>query len=294
MSRLALDHKLLRQFLAVADAGSVRGAAARLNVSQPPLTQAIKRLEDDLGIVLFHRLPKGMALTEAGRVLAEEAQDVLARLRRAETRARRIAEGNPVMRIGFVSAALTGALQRLLRVLSGRPAELMEMTTPQQEAALLEGRIDVGLLHPPIGNRDIPLHSLGRDPLVAALPVDHPLAHSEQITFAQIAGEPFVLFPYEQGPSLMSAIERLAFEQGRTLNGVASAPRVHSQLAIVAGGIGIGLVTASTSKILKFEGIRFVDILDTRERLFMELAIAGDERMIAAMRMGGCEAHSVR
>ena len=138
------------------------------------------------------------------------------------------------------------------------------------------------------------LHSLGRDPLVAALPVDHPLAHSEQITFAQIAGEPFVLFPYEQGPSLMSAIERLAFEQGRTLNVVASAPRVHSQLAIVAGGIGIGLVTASTSKILKFEGIRFVDILDTRERLFMELAIAGDERMIAAMRMGGCEAHSVR
>lgn len=294
MSRLALDHKLLRQFLAVADAGSVRGAAARLNVSQPPLTQAIKRLEDDLGIVLFHRLPKGMALTEAGRVLAEEAQDVLARLRRAETRARRIAEGNPVMRIGFVSAALTGALQRLLRVLSGRPTELTEMTTPQQEAALLEGRIDVGLLHPPIGNRDIPLHSLGRDPLVAALPVDHPLAHSEQITFAQIAGEPFVLFPYEQGPSLMSAIERLAFEQGRTLNVVASAPRVHSQLAIVAGGIGIGLVTASTSKILKFEGIRFVDILDTRERLFMELAIAGDERMIAAMRMGGCEAHSVR
>ena len=285
MSRLALDHKLLRQFLAVANAGSVRGAAVALNVSQPPLTQAIKRLEDDLGLVLFDRLPKGMALTEAGRVLAEEAQDVLARLNRAETRVRRVAEGNQVTRIGFVSAALTGALQRLLRELSGRPTELLEMTTPEQEAALLEGRIDIGLLHPPISTRDIPFHSLGRDPFVAALPINHPLARSEKISFAQIAAEPFVLFPREQGPSLMGSIERLAFEHGRTLNVVASAARVHSQLAIVAGGVGIGLVTESTSKTLKFEGVRFVDIMDTRRRLFMELAIAGDEALVAAMRI---------
>ncbi|RMC33190.1 LysR family transcriptional regulator [Paracoccus alkanivorans] len=282
-SRLALDHKLLRQFLAVADAGSVRGAAVALNISQPPLTQAIKRLEDDLGLVLFDRLPKGMALTEAGRVLAEEAREVLAQLSRAETRVRRVAENNPVVRIGFVSAALTGALQRLLRTLAGQPINLLEMTTPEQEAALLEGRIDVGLLHPPIAFLDMPVHSLGRDPFVAALPINHPLAQSGRISFAQIAAETFVLFPREQGPSLMGAIERLAFEHGTTLNVAASAPRVHSQLAIVAGGVGIGLVTASTARALSFEGVCFVDIMDTRDRLFMELAIAGDEALVAAM-----------
>ncbi|GAB5467558.1 MAG: LysR family transcriptional regulator [Rhodospirillales bacterium] len=283
MPRRALDHKALRQFLAVADAGSVRGGAATLNLSQPPLTQAIKRLEAGLGVTLFERLPKGMALTAAGEVLAAEARDLLARLDRAESRVRRTLERDPVVRIGFVSAALNGALQRLLGLLSGRPVSLSEMTTPEQEAALLDGRLDVGLLHPPIATEDLPLRSLGRDPFVAALPAHHPLARRRQVSFAQIAAEPFVLFPREQGPVLMGTIERLVREQGRALTVVARAPRVHSQLAIVAGGVGIGLVTAGIAQALSIEGVRFVEISDTRDRLFMELALAGDETLLTAM-----------
>lgn len=283
MSRSALDHKALRQFLAVADAGSVRGGAAALHVSQPPLTQAIKRLENDLGVALFTRLPKGMALNQAGRVLVEEARDIAARLDRAEIRIRRAIEHNPIVRIGFVSAALNGALQQLLGMLGCRPVDLTEMTTPEQEAALLEGRIDVGLIHPPITTRDVAMRSLGRDPFVAALPIDHPLAECRKISFTQIAGEAFVLFPREQGPSLMGAIERLAFEAGHELRIAASAPRVHSQLAIVAGGVGIGLVTSSTANALSFRGVRFIEMSDTSHRLFMELAIVGDEALIAKM-----------
>ena len=272
----ALDHRLLRQFLAIADAGSVRGGAAALNVSQPPLSQAIKRLEDDLGLVLFERLPKGMALTEAGRVLADEARVLLSRLDRAEARVRRSAEGDPVLRIGFVSAALNGALQKLLSDNRDRRIELTEMTTPEQVGALTAGRIDVALLHPPIDADDVPVRSLGRDPFVAALPNDHPLAERDAITFEEIASEPFVLFPSAQGPSLFSAIERLAFEAGQELRVATTASRVHSQLAIVAGGLGVGLVTRSTADVLAFKGVRFVPITDTTDRLFMELAIAGE------------------
>ncbi len=281
MARSALDHRVLRQFLAVAEAGSVRGGAAKLNISQPPLTQAIKRLENDLGLTLFERLPKGMALTSAGRVLVEEAMDLLARLDRAQSRVRRALEANPLIRIGFVSAALNGALQELLLSIEGRPTDLTEMTTPEQQAALIEGRIDVGILHPPIDVKDVPQRSLGRDPFLAALPDHHALADRAAISFAEIAADPFVLFPREQGPSLMGTIERLAFEHNVTLHVAASAPRVHSQLAIVAGGIGVGLVMASTAKALQFQGVRFVEISDTKDRLFTELVIVGDADLIA-------------
>ena len=273
----ALDHRLLRQFLAVADAGSVRGGAAALNISQPPLSQAIKRLEDDLGITLFERLPKGMALTEAGSVLAHEARELLLRLDRAEARVYRSAEASPPLRVGFVSAALNGALQRVLVENRGRRVELNEMTTPEQVTALAAGRIDIGLLHPPIDADDVPVRPLGRDPFVAALPGDHPLADREALPFGEIASEPFVLFPRTQGPSLFSAIERLAFEAGRELHVAATAPRVHSQLAIVAGGLGIGLVARTLTQVLSFDGVRFVAISDTTDRLFVELALAGAE-----------------
>ncbi|MEO1016420.1 MAG: LysR family transcriptional regulator [Pseudomonadota bacterium] len=283
MSRLALDHRALSQFLAVAEAGSVRGGAAALNMSQPPLTQAIKRLEEDLGLELFARLPKGMALTPAGHALAKEARDILARLQRAERRTRRVVEEAPKIRIGFVSAALNGALQKMLRKLAHRSVDLMEMTTPEQEAALLNGCLDVGLLHPPTTTDDLAVHSLERDPFVAALPRDHPLAGRSEIAFSELAGDRFVLFPREQGPSLMSAIERLAFEAGWQLDVAAAAPRVHSQLAIIAGGVGVGLVAKGASTSMGFEGVSFAEISDTRDRLFLELAIAGDEEVFSPL-----------
>lgn len=281
MPRLALDHRALSQFLAVADAGSVRGGAAALHMSQPPLTQAIKRLEEDLGLELFDRLPKGMALTPAGAALAREARDILARLERAERLTKRSLEEVPTVRIGFVSAALNGALQTLLKGLQGRVLELTELTTPEQEAALLAGQLDIGLLHPPVVTDDLQVQPLECDPFVAAFPSNHWLSERTEVLFKEIARERFVLFPRAQGPSLMGAIERLAFEAGCSLNVAATAPRVHSQLAIVAGGVGIGLVAMGAASSMNFKGVRFAKITDTRDRLFLELAIAGDQDILA-------------
>ena len=89
--------------------------------------------------------------------------------------------------------------------------------------------------------------------------------------------------PRAQGPSLLGAIERCAFEAGTDLRLVATAARVHTQLAIVAGGVGIGLVTESTTRTLAFSGVRFVPIEDTREHLFPELAVAADRELTAAV-----------
>ncbi|MEM7775213.1 MAG: LysR family transcriptional regulator [Pseudomonadota bacterium] len=287
MTSSILDHRLLRQFIAVAETGSVRAGAQKLNISQPPLTQAIKRLEDGLGVALFERQPKGMALTPAGTALAVEARELLLRIERAEHRVREAAYPGAPLRIGFVSAALNGALTHCLRKLRERGyvrPELQELTTPAQLDALASGQIDLGLLHPPIATQDLTTLSLGRDPFVAAVPSDWDLARRKTLKFQDIADRPLVLFPQSQGPSLMSAIERIAFEVGQTLDVVAHAPRVHSQLAIVASGIGIGLVTESTSRSLQYSSVTWVPISDTRSRLFLELLCVGGPDVIAAVR----------
>ena len=128
---------------------------------------------------------------------------------------------------------------------------------------------------------DLQVQSLERDPFVAAFPSNHWLSERTEVLFKEIAQERFVLFPRAQGPSLMGAIERLAFEAGCPLEVAATAPRVHSQLAIVAGGVGIGLVAAGAARSMNFEGVRFAKITDTRDRLFLELAIAGDQEILA-------------
>lgn len=279
-----LDHRLLRKFLAVAEAGSVRGGAAKLNISQPPLTQSIQRLEESLGIELFIRQPKGMILTKPGKALADEARTILAHLERAGERVQAAMDEHRPIKIGFVSAALNGALTELLlkiaKIQMVRPV-LNEMTTPEQISALAKGKIDLGLLHPPVDLEGFQIDSLGRDPFIAAIPKDHPLAIKKTILFKDIAHEPMVLFPTEQGPSLMGEIQRLCYEAGTELNVVAVAPRVHSQLAIVAGGLGISLVASKTAKTLSFKGVVFVPINDTRSRLFLELAIIGEASFLS-------------
>lgn len=286
MTSSILDHRLLQQFLAVVDAGSVRRGAARLHISQPPLTQAIRRLEDGLGVTLFDRQPKGMVPTKAGAMLATEARELLARIRRTEHRVRAAADPAAPLHIGFVSAALNGKLTEVLRYLKAEGAPrpvILEMTTPEQIDAIAAGNIDLGLLHPPVDADDSAVLSLGRDPFVAAVPSNHPLGTRKSLRFAQIAALPLVLFPDEQGPSLMGAIERLAFEAGAQLDVAAHAPRVHSQLAIVAAGIGIGLVTESIARTLHFSGVSYIPLSDTKHRLFMELALIGDARLVAKM-----------
>ena len=283
----SLDHPTLRQFLAVAEAGTLRAAARRLNMSQPPLTARIRLLEDRLGVQLFERSVKGMRLTPAGAALVEDARALLGGLARAEARVKAAAGEAQPLRIGFVSAALSAAVPDLLRGLSasGLPTpQLQEMTTPQQLAALEAGALDVGLLHPPARRWDgFETRPLGRDPSWAALPSHHRLARRRALRFAEIAGDPFILFPKAQGPPLRETIETLAKHAGATLRVVAEAARAHSQLSLVAGGLGVGLVTRATAAQMTIRGVTVVPLKDTAERLFVELHLMAVPQTIASL-----------
>lgn len=280
-----LEHRILRQVVAVADAGTVRAAAQSLNISQPPLTAAIRGLEERLGVRLFTRSVRGMELTPAGAVLVDEARTILARLDRAERRVQEVAGRAEPLRIGFVSAALNGTLARLLRglVAQGRPSPaLYEMTTPEQLTALSHARLDLGLLHPPVEvlPEGCQIVSLGKDPFLVALPMGHSLAACDDVRFRDLVGEAFVLFPQAQGPQLFGAIRHGIEAAGGTLQIAATARRVHTQLAIVAGGVGVGLVTEGTAKTLSVEGVVFRRLIDVSPNLCMELAMVGEARAL--------------
>jgi DNA-binding transcriptional LysR family regulator len=273
-----LEIRQLRQFVAVAEECHFGRAAARLHMAQPPLSQAIQRLEKKLGVDLFERKKRGFSLTAAGQALLREAQTVIAGAQRAAARTQQVAFGERGrLSIGFVSAALYQILPAALRLFRqrfpGADIRLQELSTNEQLQVLQTGSIDVGFIHPPLplleGCETV---SLGRDPLMAALTADHVFAKANSIPFSALAKEPFVLFPRTQGPSLFSAIERACFEVGVILNVVTEATRIHTQLSLVATGLGVTLVPAS-ARSLRVDGVVYRPIADRPESFFLELCM---------------------
>jgi DNA-binding transcriptional LysR family regulator len=197
----------LAYFVVVAEELHFGNAAARLGMAQPPLSQRIMRLEDELGVRLFDRSSRQVALTEAGRVLLPEAREVIARVDRIrELMAGTAVDGGDVLRAG-VPADLGGAvLAALIAGFHARRPDVRltpaEMGTAAQAAALLDGRLDVGLLRHPV-----PAAGLAFGPIL----VQHPgvllaegdeLASWSAVHLADLAGRALALFPREAEPGL--------------------------------------------------------------------------------------------
>ena len=267
----------LRQFMAVAEERHFGRAARRLHMAQPPLSQAIKKLENNLGVMLFQRTKRKVELTIAGEALYREAKVLLAMTDRTVQLTHQAALGNQGrISIAFVSAALYQLLPESLRIFRQQypdaEMDLQEMTTNQQLSALQDGSIDVGFGHPPLElNGDLTILTLSRDPLIAAIPDDHHLMSQNELKYSDMAFEPFVLFPASQGPSLHAAIDRACYSCGARLNVVAEAARIHTQLSLVAAGLGVTLVPGSATTI-SVKGVSYRTINDLPDNLFLEVA----------------------
>ncbi len=250
--RLTVELRHLRYFVAVAEELHFGRAAQRLHISQPPLSQQIRRLEDELGVQLFRRNRRGVALTGAGRLLLTSARPLLAdalRLERVMAEASRSAHG--ILRIGFVSSASYELLPAILRSFQAQYASvelsLQEATTEQQVAALLASRIDVGLLRPPVPDPQLELTSLVEERLFVALPASHPLRAQTTIPIAELAGEPFVFFPRRVGGSLYDDVLAACRQAGFTPDVVQEASELQTVISLVSAGIGVSLVPGSAT-----------------------------------------------
>ena len=200
-----MELRHLRSFLAVAEELHFGRAATRLHISQPPLSQQIRRLEDEIGARLFRRTNRRVQLTPAGRAFLAEARQAIACAERAVGAAQRAERGElGELVIGYVTSATYGPLPDVIRVFRKRLPEvqlkLRNLRSVQQSQALLDRRIDVGLVRPHAADSRIAYEALWREPVVVALPSDHPLAHRTAVDIADLATDIFLIAPAEEVP----------------------------------------------------------------------------------------------
>jgi DNA-binding transcriptional LysR family regulator len=254
----------LRYLVTVAEEGHITRAAERLGIQQPPLTRQIRVLEEELGVRLFERLPRGMRLTDAGRAVVDEAQAILERAARLPDLAARAARGERGrLAVGYTSSgAFHPFVAQQIRAFRaagpGVVLALAEDGTPELVRGLEEERLDAAFVRSGgTHGADLLVEPLLEEPMVAAVPTGHPMARLKGVELAALAGETFVFYRRPTGPGLHDAILAACLRAGFSPTVGQEAPRMSSTLGLVAAGLGVSIVPASMQR-MNVEGVAFV------------------------------------
>jgi len=250
----------LRYFLVVAEEGQFTRAASRLAMQQPPLSQQIRMLEEEVGFELFERLPRGVVLTPAGAAFAEDAQGLLAGLQQAVSKAKRIAVGE----VGFLSIGLTSSAgfhpltTEVIRAFRQAHPEvsvdLAELNAAEVIEKLASGQIHVAFLRKPVDMPDsLSFDLLFDEPMVVVLPTGHALLSGRgqkrpEISLRALAGEDFILVRRPGAPGMYADILAACRQAGFAPRIAREVPRMVSAINLVAAGMGLTLVPASMQR----------------------------------------------
>ncbi|MFD5272138.1 LysR family transcriptional regulator [Streptomyces sp. NPDC058335] len=252
-----VDTRLLRYFAAVAEEGSLTGAAQKLFVSQPSLTKQIRRLEDDLGVPLFARSRSGMALTEAGREFAARVPALLEDWDEAVQATGRTAR---VLRLGFLDAGAVGSVHEVIAEFrQAQPewrVELRQFDWSDPSAGLARGEVDAAVVRLPFpGQEGLNVRELFVEERGVLMPARHPLANSGTVEFPELWDEPFVAAGAETGAwreHWLAAEER----EGHPVRVGAVTSRPDEWLGAVAAGC-VALAPASTARFYSHPNVVF-------------------------------------
>ena len=271
-----MEMRHLRCLIAVAEELHFGRAATRLNLSQPPVSLAIKELEAELGVTLFERSSRRIALTREGEEAVHDARAVLARAELLKRRAHDSAQGQSgALSIGFISLAaysfLPDALRRFMADYPKVKVALQESTTDQMLAELEIGALDLGLIFASPGmSPTLAYRPTQREALILALPEHHPQAKSAQVALEKLAHERFLGFERHYGPMIFDAMVATCMRHGFSPD-LFPARQMHTIVSLVSGGIGVALVPASV-KALHRAGVVYRSIKG--ERTLVETGVA--------------------
>ncbi|KVX21083.1 LysR family transcriptional regulator [Burkholderia ubonensis] len=281
-----MELKQLRYFVAVADELHFGRAAKRLFISQPALSFDIRKFEDALGVQLFARTSKSVALTNAGEVLLGEARRLLLQAAEAERLTVRSASGYAGrLRVGFVHSMLYRGLPDAVRRFEadhpGVEIVLSEMNTQAQVQAIQRGQIDLGYAHwghfPPEVD-STPIHA---EPFVCCLPAGHPLARRRQVALAALADEPFILFPRDAAPHYHDLIIAQCVNAGFSPLVRHEARLWQTILSMIEFGMGVALVPRVLQQV-KSDRLAFRPLKDAPlESRTLELKRSGSAEPVA-------------
>ncbi|MGU1728803.1 LysR substrate-binding domain-containing protein [Pseudomonas aeruginosa] len=248
-----MELRHLRYFIAVAEELHFGRAAERLGISQPPLSQQIQALEEEIGARLFERTNRRVELTDAGRLFLDESRQVLAQVDKAVLLARRAHLGElGELKIGFTSSApftstIPSSIHAFRKAYPDVHLDLQEMSSRQVLKALLEESLQVGVIRPLALPDAVHWVELFREPLVAVLRADHPLAAGSEdgLAIAALAEEPFVFFPRSYGTGLYDQVIALTRQAGFSPRIAQEASEAMAIIGLVSAGLGVSILPAS-------------------------------------------------
>jgi DNA-binding transcriptional LysR family regulator len=257
-----MEIRHLRYFVTTAEELHFTRAAKRLGIAQPPLSQQIQQLEREVGTQLFHRLSRGVELTEAGKSFWQDARAILDQIDRAQAVAR--GERGSI-RIGFTSSAsfnpfVPAVISEYRQKHRNVELSLGENTTSVLLEQLREGRLDFAFLRPAMGETGaMRTRLLFEEDMCVALPAPHPLVASPKIRLVALANEPFIMYPRANGRALYDTIIAGCRNAGFSPNIGQEAPQMASTVNLVAAGIGVAIVPASMRQ-LQSQGVTYRQI----------------------------------
>lgn len=259
-----MDLRKLRYFSVLAEEKHFGRAAQRLALSQPPLSLAIRQLEEEIGARLFDRTSRNVSLTAAGVALQREAQVLLRRTEETRALVKAVADGKEGrLRLGFVGSMLYRGLPRILETFQAASPDidlsLQELNSTEQIEALHRDEIDLGFIHgrgAPKGLEGFRYHA---EPFVACVPVEHPSARARMLRLARLKGDSFVLFARNVSPDYYQSIIATCLAAGFSPQVRHEVRHWLSVVSFVANGLGVALVPRSL-KTANMAGAVFVPI----------------------------------
>lgn len=271
-----MELRALRYFVAVAQELHFGRAAARLHISQPPLTEHIRRLETELGARLFDRTSRSVRLTPAGAALLPEARRLLGDVESLRRTVRITQAGDTgIIRCGFMSSApfarAREIYQCVVRDLPGVAVNWQGLTSSEQIHALRQGQLDLGFIHLPAATEGLEVRTVVRDRLVIAVHATHPLSARRRVALGRFRDDGFILPPRESAPGLHDLIVATCSAAGFSPEIPHRARDMLAMISLVSIGSGVSIVPRWLSA-SGFPEVRYLSI--TGPTPIVELAMA--------------------
>ncbi|ACO79249.1 LysR family transcriptional regulator [Azotobacter vinelandii CA] len=271
-----MDLRHLKYFIAVAEEKNIGRAAVRLHISQPPLTRQIQQLEDELGVRLFIRTPRGVELTSTGELFLEEARNIHSLIEQATERTQLAGRGKlGRLDIATFGSGILDTIPKLLLAFRKNYPDvkvvLHTMNKNEQIEALLQRRISLGfnrLLTPTPG---IASELVTNESLLLAINKNDPLSKASEVSLQSLADHPFILFPTGSRPSFIDKTVGLCQQAGFTPQVSQEVEDVVTAISLVASGFGICLVSETTS-VLAFPGVVYRPLAHLPENAHIDLS----------------------
>jgi len=286
-----IETRLLQQFIAVAEELHFNRAAERLHMAQPPLSQAIRKLEGAAGAPLFERTPRSVALTPAGAAFLETARRTVQSLEEGVAQTRRVAQGmEGHLTLTFINiapyASLLQALRHFRELNPGIAFTMREATTQEQVNALEQGEADIGFMRTPgTTTPHLRMERLLSERICVALPAGHPLAAKAGIDLALLRDEAFVASPRTLGKGFHDQLIGLCQTAGFVPDIVQHGRQMQTLIALVTAGFGIALLPASLATETREDVVfRPLQVEAAEDVSRLELFMAWNETRTSAIR----------